>query len=162
VCEILKTRFNTRVLNRRGFSIIELVITATVVSILLIIAVPRLMESQQDLVTMAAKSIRSDIAAVQRMAIYHGLAMEIRFSQNGYTVHESGSATELTAGGRFPVTDLDSDFGIEIETEGTIGFNSLGTLAASSLARITMSAAADPALTKDIVLEQETGYATIE
>lgn len=111
---------------------------------------------------MAARMIRSDIAAVQRMAVHEGMAIEIEFDDDGYSVRNVVPDTEVTYGGRFPVTGLADDFGVVIETAGSVTFNSLGEPVSGSLGSVNIHIVSNPALTKEIVVERDTGHVRVE
>ena len=146
----------------RGFSLIEFVITITIIAILLVITVPKLMDNTESRLAMAAKMVRSDIACVQRLAIHAGIPYEITFSDDGYTVADAVSEEEISYGGRFPVVDMGADFGVEISTEGNLTFNSLGEPVTGSLDSVTVASDSGPALTKNILIERDTGHARVE
>jgi prepilin-type N-terminal cleavage/methylation domain-containing protein len=146
----------------QGFSILELVIAIVVIGILLTIAVPRLFDDKGSRLAMAAKMICSDIAAVQRMAVYEGKAIEIAFDEDGYSVQRVDSGEDVTYGERFPVTGLSENLGVAIETEGSLTFNSLGEPISDSLENITVYVVSDPSSTQEIVIERETGHAQVE
>jgi len=148
--------------NCAGFTLIELIITVVIMTVLLAVALPRLFDDEQTKLEMAARMIRSDIAAVQRMAMAEGNAMEVTFSNNGYQVERIGAGTEVTFGGRFPVSQLSADLGVSITTTGTVSFSSLGEPLSGSLSGLTVSAVSNPALTKQLIIESETGYARIQ
>ena len=152
----------TAMRNNAGFTIIEVVITLVVLALLLTVALPRLFDDEQVRLEMAARMIRSDIAAVQRLAVTEGSALEATFSSDGYQIERIGAGTEVTFGGRFPVIDLSDDLGVSITTTGTVSFNSLGEPLAGSLTSLTVNAVSNPALTKQIVVESETGYASVQ
>jgi prepilin-type N-terminal cleavage/methylation domain-containing protein len=145
-----------------GFSILEVTIVMVVIGILLAIAVPRLLDDRGSRLAMAARMVRSDIAAVQRAAVHEGVPMAIEFVDNGYSVHHVGSETEVTLSGRFPVIDMSGELGVTIETKGSIVFNSIGEPVSGSLESVTVRDTSDPSSTEEIVVEAETGYAHVE
>lgn len=145
-----------------GFSILEMITTLAIVAVLLAVAVPKLFENSGSRLTMAARMIRSDIAAVQRTAIDRGIAAEIEFSSDGYLVRWAGSGAAVTLGGRFPVTDLSEEFGVEITGSGTVTFSSLGEPVSDSLDEVNVRLESDPGSSKKIVIERYTGHARVE
>ena len=152
----------TSVPSSDGFSVIELTIVIVVLSVLLAVALPTLFNNQQAQLATAARMMRSDIAVVQRLAVHEGVAIEVNFTTDGYSVERSSSGTEVTLGGRFPVADLAEEVGVSIETTGTVTFNSLGEPLAGSLESITVESVTDSSLTKEVVIEAETGHVSVE
>jgi len=145
-----------------GFSILELITTLAIVAVLLAIAVPKMFDNNEARLAMAARMIRSDIAIVQRIATDKGRAAEIEFGAEGYTVRWVESGTDVTLGGRFPVTNLSGEFGVEVTSNGTITFNSLGEPVSSSLDEVGLRLESKLESTKRIVIERNTGYARVE
>ena len=148
--------------NNAGFTLIEVVIAVMVAALLLAVALPGLFDDEQARLQMAARMIRSDIAAVKRLALTEGRALEATFSSDGYQIERIVAGTEVTFGGRFPVTNLSDDLGVSITTTGTISFSSLGEPLAGSLSALTVNVVSDPGMTKQIILEPETGHASIQ
>jgi len=145
-----------------GFSMLELVVTVAILAVLLAIAAPRVFNNSEANLAMAARMIRSDIGAVQRMTMDRGEALEIEFNSDGYLVRWVESGTEEVFGGRFPVTDLSGEFGVEVTNSGSVTFNTLGEVVSGSLNEVRIRLESDSGSTKRIVVDEDTGHTRIE
>lgn len=145
-----------------GFTVLELTVSLIIISVLVAIAVPRVLDDGDARLATAGKMICSDIATVRNLAVASGATMEITFNAYSYSVKNVNTGGQVTGYGRFPVSSLSSDLGIAINTTGKIKFNSLGEPSSDSLSFLTISLVSNPGRTKQINIERETGYAKVQ
>lgn len=148
--------------NSNGFTILELTVALVIISVLVAVAVPRILDDGDARLATAGKMICSDIATVRSLAVASGATMEITFTANSYSVKNVNTGSQVTGNGRFPVSSLSSDLGIAINTTGKIKFNSLGEPSSDSLSVLTISLVSNSGRTKQINIERETGYAKVQ
>ena len=145
-----------------GFTTLELVVVIVITSVLIAIAVPRIMDDSDARLSTGARMICSDIATVRNLAVATGATMEMTFIANSYSVRNVNTGGQVTGNGRFPVSSLSSDLKVAINTPGKIKFNSLGEPSSDSLSVLTINLVSNPGRTKEIKIERETGYAKVQ
>lgn len=117
---------------QRGFTLIELVMILTLLSILAAVAIPRFSSYGAIKQDNAVLKIASDIRYAQNMATTTQQRSRVSFAANGYTINSCANYTSSTctcaAWSAVKTTDLSADYsGVTISsTVSLLEFDSLG------------------------------------
>jgi len=135
--------FSTLRNNKKGFTLIELMIVVVIIGILAALAIPRFMRA-------STKSKQSEAKAILKQ-IY---VMEHAYRQEKDVYYPNGGAVEAVAGGSFP------DIGVEIGISSRYTYHIEGPTTTTFWATATSSVLDDDA-TLDVWRITDTGALTV-